>query len=68
MLTNFNQFILEHKFWGKSIPDFLNYIEDRNKKTFIFIDTETTGLRDAPYEVQLTQKFILVVPYFIYNK
>lgn len=49
------EFLLEHKFWGKTIPQFLSFLEEKKSKTFIFIDTETTGLREAPYEVQLTQ-------------
>lgn len=52
--------LLEHKFWGKSIEEFLQYVRERESRTFIFIDTETTGLREDPYEVQLTQVAAIV--------
>ena len=59
-LIKFNQFILENKFWGKTIIQFLKYMDKIKSKKFIFIDTETTGLREAPYEVQLTQVAAIV--------
>lgn len=66
---NFNQFIIESKFWGMSISDFLTYLEKVSQNNFIYIDTETTGLKDEEYEVQLTQISALVVNYnFLENK
>ena len=53
-MIKFEQFILEHKFWGKSIPDFLEWLKDKSQKEWIWIDTETTGLRGPKLE-QLTQ-------------
>lgn len=57
------KFIKEHKFWGKSIPDFLNWIKNKSIKHWIILDCETTGLRSDPYEVQLTQVGCIVVKY-----
>lgn len=66
---NFNQFIIESKFWGMSISDLLQYLEKVSINNFIYIDTETTGLTDEEYEVQLTQVSALVVDYnFLENK
>lgn len=66
---NFNQFITESKFWGMSISDFLEYLENVSQNNFIYIDTETTGLKDEEYEVQLTQISALVVDYnYVKNK
>lgn len=53
-MKNFNQFIIEHKFWGKSIPEFLDWLKDKSQKEWVWIDTETTGLRGPKLE-QLTQ-------------
>lgn len=53
-MIRFEQFILEHKFWGKSIPEFLDWLKDKSQKEWIWIDTETTGLR-GPKSEQLTQ-------------
>jgi len=60
---NFNQFIIESKFWGMSISDFLEYLEKVSSNNLIYIDTETTGLIEDEYEVQLTQVSALVVDY-----
>lgn len=54
MISNFLQFITEHKFWGKSNREFLDWIKSIESKTFIVLDTETTGL-DGPKLEQLTQ-------------
>jgi len=62
-MKKYQQFILEHKFWGKSIPEFLNWLKSKSDRLFIFIDVETTGLREDPYEVQLTQVSCLIVKY-----
>lgn len=60
---NFTEFLLEKKWWGMDIKDFISYIESVSNKKFIFIDTETTGLRNNKYEVQLTQISALVTEY-----
>jgi len=62
-MKKYQQFILEHKFWGKSIPEFLNWLKSKSDRYWVFIDVETTGLREDPYEVQLTQVSCLIVKY-----
>lgn len=57
------QFIKEHKFWGKSIPEFLSWLESKSHQHWVLLDTETTGLQQDPYEVQLTQVSCLIVKY-----
>jgi DNA polymerase III epsilon subunit-like protein len=47
--------LFEHKFWGKSIGDLLEWIEVSSKSNWIFLDIETTGLKSDPYEIQITQ-------------
>lgn len=44
----------EGKFNYKTIPEFLNWFEQRKDRNFIFFDSETTGL-NHPAEEQLTQ-------------
>ncbi|MDY0270149.1 3'-5' exonuclease [Trichloromonas sp.] len=54
-IIKFSDFLLEHKLWYKTIPQFLNWLEEKSKsKDFVFVDTETTGL-GGPKKVQLTQ-------------
>lgn len=53
---NFSQFsINEHKFWGKTPAEFINWFDSISNKQFITLDTETTGLPSDPYEIQLVQ-------------
>ena len=59
----YNEFILEYKLWGKNIPQFLDWLNKKSNKHWIFLDTETTGLHEDPYEVQLTQVSCIVVSY-----
>jgi DNA polymerase III alpha subunit (gram-positive type) len=56
-------YLVEHKFWGKTIEEFLEWIEDKSKKNWVFLDTETTGLPSDPYEIQLTQISCTVAKY-----
>ena len=63
MILNYNNFINENKMWGKSITEILNWIEEKSKKFWVFTDTETTGLPQDPYEIQLTQVSGMVVKY-----
>lgn len=60
---NYLQFIKEHKFWGKSNSEFLDWLRSKSDKIFVFIDTETTGLPTDPYEIQLTQVSCIVTKY-----
>jgi DNA polymerase III epsilon subunit-like protein len=62
-MISYLQFIKEHKFWGKSIPEFLNWVKEKSDKYWILLDTETTGLLSDPYEVQLTQISCIVIKY-----
>jgi len=62
-MKKYQQFILEHKFWGKSIPEFLNWLKSKSDRYWVFIDVETTVLREDPYDVQLTQVSCLIVKY-----
>jgi DNA polymerase III epsilon subunit-like protein len=60
---NFIEFLLEKKWWGMDINDFLSHLESLSDRHFVFIDTETTGLKNNEYEVQLTQVSALVTDY-----
>ncbi|MFW6243331.1 MAG: hypothetical protein ACOC2W_04160, partial [bacterium] len=54
-IVKFSNFLLEHKLWYKTIPQFLIWLEEKsNMMDFVFTDTETTGL-GGPKKVQLTQ-------------
>lgn len=55
--------IFEHKFWYKTISDFLDWFKSISNNTFIFIDSETTGLPSDNYDVQLTQISCIVYKY-----
>ena len=46
--------LLEHKFWGLSVEEFLDWFDNRSNRTFIFADSETSGLLGGKIE-QLTQ-------------
>jgi DNA polymerase III epsilon subunit-like protein len=61
-IINYNNYILESKFWYKTISEFLQWIEYNSDRTWIFVDTETTGLL-GPYKEQLTQVSGLAVNY-----
>jgi len=54
---------MEHKFFGKSIPEFLDWIKHKSDKYWVLLDTETTGLPSDPNEIQLTQVSCIVVKY-----
>ena len=57
------EFLKEHKFWGKSISEFLSWLDSKSNKYFIVLDCESTGLPNDPYDIQLTQVSCLVVKY-----
>jgi len=61
-MISYFQFLKEHKFWGKSIEEFLKWLQDKSEKYWILVDTETTGL-PGNYEVQLTQISCIVIKY-----
>ena len=62
-MFKYHKFLLEHKFWGKSIPEFLSWLDSKSSKIFVILDSETTGLPSDPHEIQLTQLSCLVVSY-----
>lgn len=65
-VIKFLEFIKEHKFWGKSIPEFLNWINKKSDNYWVLLDVETTGLPGS-YEVQLTQIACIVIKYDFKN-
>ena len=62
-MITYLQFLKEHKFWGKSIPEFLNWIKEKSDKYWILLDSESTGLPGEGYEIQLTQVSCIVIKY-----
>lgn len=66
-IINFSDFLLEHKLWYKTIPQFLKWLEEKSyDMDFVFTDTETTGL-GGPKKKQLTQISAISSNYFIGN-
>lgn len=62
-MKSYLQFIREHKFWGKTIEEFLLWLQGKSEKIWVLLDTETTGLPSDTYEVQLTQVSCIVIKY-----
>ena len=62
-MLNYLNFIKEHKLYGKTISEFLNWLKEKSNSYWVLLDTETTGLNTDPYEVQLTQIACIVVKY-----
>lgn len=62
-MKSYLQFIREHKFWGKTIEEFLLWLQGKSEKIWVLLDTETTGLPSDPYNVQLTQVSCIVIKY-----
>lgn len=62
-MKSYDQFILEHKLHGKSISEFLRYIESLTFKSWVWLDTETTGLK-GPTQEQLTQVSAMSTKYY----
>lgn len=54
--------INENKMWYKTIPEILNWIESKSNLTWIFLDTETSGLL-GPKKDQLTQVSAIATEY-----
>lgn len=52
-MIKYSNFILEGKFWYKTISQFLQWLKENANRNWIFIDTETTGL--DVHNGQLTQ-------------
>ena len=66
-IKEYLEFITEHKLYGKSIKDMLRLIEDKSKKYWVILDSETTGLPSNEYDVQLTQLSGIVVKFNFKN-
>jgi hypothetical protein len=66
-MRKYLEFIKEHKLWGKSIPEFLSWLDKLSDKHFVFYDSETTGLPHQGYEIQLTQISCIVARYDFIN-
>ena len=62
-MIKYLDFIKEHKFWGKTIPEFLNWLKYKSEKHFVLVDVESTGLPGEGYEIQLTQVSCIVIKY-----
>ena len=54
--------INENKMWYKTIPEILNWLESKSEMNWLFLDTETTGLK-GPKKDQVTQVSGIVVQY-----
>lgn len=63
MVIHYSNFVVEHKFWDKRNIDILNWLKEKSSSYWIFIDSETTGLPQDPYEIQLTQVACIVTKY-----
>ena len=57
------QYLFEHKFYGKSNSDAIDWINSKSDRKFAFIDIETTGLPNKEYNVQITQIACLICQY-----
>lgn len=66
-IKEYLEFITEHKLYGKSIKDMLKLIEEKSKKYWVILDSETTGLPSNEYDVQLTQLSGIVVKFNFEN-
>lgn len=54
-IIKYNDFLLEHKMWYKTISQILSWIEKKSiDNDWVWLDTETTGL-GGPKKTQLTQ-------------
>lgn len=62
-MLNYLNFIKEHKLYGKTITEFLNWLKEKSNSYWVLLDTETTGLPSDNYDVQLTQIACIVVKY-----
>ena len=62
MILKFGELINENKMWYKTIPEILSWLESKSDLTWIWIDTETTGLNGPKIE-QLTQVSAIATDY-----
>jgi uncharacterized protein YprB with RNaseH-like and TPR domain len=53
MILRYEQ-LNENKMWYKTIPQILEWIDSKSNMSWVWIDTETTGL-GGPKQQQLTQ-------------
>lgn len=62
-MLNYLEFIKEHKLYGKTISEFLNWLKEKSNIYWGLLDIETSGLPSDNYDVQLTQIACIVVKY-----
>ena len=66
MILRYEQ-LNENKMWYKTIPQILEWIDSKSNMSWVFIDTETTGL-GGPKQQQLTQVSAIATEYdFVSN-
>jgi len=66
MILRYEQ-LNENKMWYKTIPQILDWIDSKASMSWVFIDTETTGL-GGPKQQQLTQVSAIATKYdFVSN-
>lgn len=66
MILRYEQ-LNENKMWYKTIPQILDWIDSKASMSWVFIDTETTGL-GGPKQQQLTQVSAIATEYdFVSN-
>lgn len=61
-ILKYDQLINENKMWYKTIPQILEWLDSKSNIPWIWLDTETTGLKGSKIE-QLTQISCLVTNY-----
>jgi len=57
------QYLFEHKFYGKSNSDSIDWLDSKAHQKFAVIDIETTGLPNKEYNVQITQIACIMCEY-----
>lgn len=61
-ISRYSEIVNENKMWYKTIPQILNWIKSKEGLTWIFLDSETTGLGGHKVQ-QLTQIAAIVTDY-----
>ena len=60
-ILKYNQ-LNENKMWYKTIPEILDWLDSKSEMTWLWLDTETTGLK-GPKNEQLTQVSAIATDY-----
>ena len=61
-ISRYSEIVNENKMWYKTIPQILNWVQSREGLTWIFLDSETTGLGGNKVQ-QLTQVAAIATDY-----